>query len=162
MIWTSELTLQYISLTHHTSSPPHQTRYTTQVCITPSCFELDRDVTNVFNCKLFRGHIDYIDAHDDDGGLMYTVVYEDEDGDKEDLDPQECEEVVTLSVDILIRFFFFFVEINTCSPPRRNERTWNSLTNVNRHRSIGVLIRINGSTLYTYEYMMSLIFLWYA
>jgi len=35
-------------------------------------------------------------------GLMYTVVYEDGDGDKEDLDPQECEEVVTLSDDVTI------------------------------------------------------------
>jgi len=35
---------------------------------------------------------------------MYTVVYEDGDGDKEDLDPQECEEVevVTLSDDVTI------------------------------------------------------------
>ena len=34
---------------------------------------------------------------------MYTVVYEDGDGDKEDLDPQECEEVVTLSDDVTIK-----------------------------------------------------------
>ena len=40
----------------------------------------------------------YIDSNDDDSGLMWTVVYED--GDKEDLDPQEGEEVVTLSDDI--------------------------------------------------------------
>ena len=39
-----------------------------------------------------------IDSNDDDSGLMWTVVYED--GDKEDLDPQEGEEVVTLSDDI--------------------------------------------------------------
>ena len=31
----------------------------------------------------------------DNGRLLYTVVYEDDD--REDLDPQECEEVVTLS-----------------------------------------------------------------
>ena len=49
-----------------------------------------------------RGHIECIDSNDDDGGLMYTVVYEDGDGDKEDLDPQECEEVVTLSDDVTI------------------------------------------------------------
>ena len=35
-------------------------------------------------------------------GLMYTVVYEDGDGDKEDLDPEECEEVVTHSDDVTI------------------------------------------------------------
>ena len=34
------------------------------------------------NGKLFRGHIECIDSTDDDGGLMYTVVYEDGDGDK--------------------------------------------------------------------------------
>ena len=33
---------------------------------------------------------------------MHTVVYEDGDGDKKDLDPQECEEVVTLSDDVTI------------------------------------------------------------
>ena len=55
-----------------------------------------------YSCKLFRGHIECIDSNDDDGGLMYTVVYEDGDGDKEDLDPQECEEVVTLSDDVTI------------------------------------------------------------
>ena len=68
---------------------------------------------------------------------MYTVVYEDEDGDKEDLDPQECDEVVTLSDDILSRFFFFFAEIKCAFPTTKNERTWNSLTNINRHRSMG-------------------------
>ena len=102
MIWTNELTLQFVSLTHHTSSPPHHTLYATQT--TPSRFELGRDVTKVFNGKLSRGHIECIDSNDDDGGLMYTVVYEDGDGDKEDLDPQECEEVevVTLSDDVTI------------------------------------------------------------
>ena len=94
MIWTNELTLQFVSLTHHTSSPPHHTLYTTQT--TPSRFELGRDVTKVFNGKLSRGHIECIDSNDDDGGLMYTVVYED--GDKEDLDPQECEVVVVVTL----------------------------------------------------------------
>ena len=37
-----------------------------------------------------------IDSDDDNGGLLYTVVYEDDD--REDLDPQDCEEVVTLTV----------------------------------------------------------------
>ena len=100
MIWTNELTLQFVSLTHHTSSPPHHTLYSTQSI--PFRFELGRDVTKVFNGKLSRGHIECIDSNDDDGGLMYTVVYEDGDGDKEDLDPQECEEVVTLSDDLTI------------------------------------------------------------
>ena len=65
-----------------------------------------------------------IDSNDDDGGLMYTVVYEDEDGnkDKEDLDPQECDEVVTLSDDILSRFFFFFVEIKCAFPTTKKTR----------------------------------------
>ena len=35
-------------------------------------------------------------VNDDDGGLMYTVVHED--GDKEDLGPQECEVVVVVTV----------------------------------------------------------------
>ena len=47
---------------------------------------------------MFRGHIECIDSDDDNGGLLYTVVYEDDD--REDLDPQDCEEVVTLSDDI--------------------------------------------------------------
>ena len=63
---------------------------------------MGRDVTKVFDGKLFRGHIECIESNDDGDGLMYTVVYEDEDGDKEDLDPQECEEVVTLSDDVTI------------------------------------------------------------
>ena len=96
MIWTNELTLQFVSLTHHTSPPqPYHTPYTTQQ-VTPSRFELGRDVTKVFDGKLFRGHIECIDSNDDDGGLMYTVVYED--GDKEDLDSQECEVVVVVTL----------------------------------------------------------------
>ena len=89
MIWTNELTLQFVSLTHHTSPPPptKHTPYTTQQ---------GRDVTKVFDGKLFRGHIECIDSNDDDGGLMYTVVYED--GDKEDLDSQECEVVVVVTL----------------------------------------------------------------
>ena len=59
---------------------------------------MGREVTKVFNGKLFRGHIECIDSDDDNGGLLYTVVYEDDD--REDLDPQDCEEVVTLSDDI--------------------------------------------------------------
>ena len=97
MIWTNELALQFASLTHHTSSHPHHTPYTTQV--TPSRFELGRDVAKVFNGKLFRGHIECIDSNDV-CGLIHTVVYEDGGGDTEDLDPQECEEVVTLSDDV--------------------------------------------------------------
>lgn len=61
---------------------------------------MGRDVTKVFDGRLFRGHIAGIDSDDDDGGLMYTVVYEDMD--TEDFNPQECEKVVTLSDDIKI------------------------------------------------------------
>ena len=89
VIWTNELTLQFTSLTQHT---PTQ--------VTLSRFELGRDVVKVLNGTLLRGHIECIDSDDDDGGLLRTVVYED--GNKEDLDPQECEEVVTLSDDVTI------------------------------------------------------------
>ena len=88
MIWTNELTLQFVSLTHHTSPPPP----------TPHTTQQGRDVAKVFDGRLFRGHIACIDSDDDDGGLLYTVVYED--GDTEDFNPQECEKVVTLSDDI--------------------------------------------------------------
>ena len=57
---------------------------------------MGRDVTKVFDGKLFRGHIECIESNDDDDELMYTVVYED--GDKGDLDPQECELVVVVTV----------------------------------------------------------------
>ena len=57
-------TTQHPTLTHPRPHPIHR-------------FELGRDVTKVFNGKLFRGHIGCIDSDDDDGGLLYTVVYED-------------------------------------------------------------------------------------
>ena len=37
---------------------------------------------------MFRGHIECIDSDDDNGGLLCTVVYEDDD--REDLGPQDC------------------------------------------------------------------------
>ena len=81
----------------HTPSPssphhPHPTQ------VTPPRFELGRDVTKVFDGRLFRGHITGIDSDDDNGELLYTVVYENMD--TEDLNPQECEKVTTLSADI--------------------------------------------------------------
>ena len=84
------------SNTHHHPHSPTPHTHPTQV--TPPRFELGRDVAKVFDGRLFRGHIACIDSDDDDGGLLYTVVYED--GDTEDFNPQECEKVVTLSDDI--------------------------------------------------------------
>ena len=59
---------------------------------------MGRQVAKVFSGKLFKGHIECIDSDDDGGGLLYTIVYED--GDKEDLNPKECEEVVSFGDDI--------------------------------------------------------------
>ena len=98
---TNTLTHYCIHSTTYSStvlpSPPHHT-HTPHIQVTPPRFELGRDVTKVFDGRLFRGHITGIDSDDDNGELLYTVVYENMD--TEDLNPQECEKVTTLSADI--------------------------------------------------------------
>ena len=65
--------------THPNTTQHILTPHPTPTQVTPSRFELGREVTKVFNGKLFRCQIEWIDSDDDNGELLYAVVYEDDD-----------------------------------------------------------------------------------
>ena len=52
------------------------------------------DVAKVFGSELFRGFILDIDSDEDDGTVLYTIEYEDED--QEDMSPRACSDAVKL------------------------------------------------------------------